>query len=723
MPNAKCKTSGRGVEVSSCGRGVWYTSAAGAQTPRRETLIMCAAIRSSRASAARARGAVLAGVACLLLSAAPPAAGRTYHLDCTSGSDDADGTSPERAWRSLDRISKTTFAPGDEILLRRGTRCAGILWPKGSGREGTPIRIGAYGTGALPIVDAGGGEAAVKLFEQQYWVVEHVEAVGGNPYGVYVGGANGSVRHIRLRNLLVRDVTGTPKTKVSGLVVVSAGPDLRMEDIEIDGVTAFNTTQWAGILVRGGSRENRARHVVVRNSVVHHVFGDGIVLFQVEDGLIEKSAAWLTGLEPVQTIGTPNGIWTWRCRRCTVQLTQGFYIDSPGIDGGVYDIDWGCDDNIVQHNFAHDSMGYCASVFGASNEVTTNSIVRYNVCVDNGRSPKLARRQGDIYLSTWDGGALDGVLIHNNTIIWNPPIDVPAVNADGIAFTGSRPNLFVNNIIASSVPSLVHSSGTDMGFRHNLYWYGGRGAPVWSYGGRRYGGFDEYATAAGPAAGERFAPPAFGDLLSPRDGSPLLGTALRLPQMGAHDAFGTSLLAGEGAAIGAIQGTRELPTPTPAPHVQLDTVDGTRVSLTERHGRWLLLLIGGAGAADARSQLVFVQAAMAQYGRHALDAVVAYEDGAEAVANLRHDWHLGDVDLLAAPAAARAGAAFSAAGVPTTVLVSPEGQVVRRWEGFVAPAALGLALRHHLGAPGASPIGSARQARPRSPADEQRARP
>jgi hypothetical protein len=374
----------------------------------------------------------------------------------------------------------------------------------------------------------------------------------------------------------------------------------------------------------------------------------------------------------------------------------------PGIDGGVYDIDWGCDDNVVQHNFAHDSMGYCASVFGASNEVTTNSIVRYNVCVDNGRSPKLARRQGDIYLSTWDGGALDGVLIHNNTIIWNPPIDVPAVNADGIAFTGSRPNLFVNNVISSTVPSLVHTSGTDLGFRHNLYWYGGRGAPAWSYGGRRYTGFDAYAAATGSTARERFGRPVFGDLLSPGHGSPLRDTGLRLPQMGQRDALGAPLPQGDRVAIGAIGEARAMPAPSAAPQVELDTMDGGRLSLPDRRGRWLLLLFAGAGDADARSQLVFVQAAMAQYGRHALDAVVAYDGPADVLANVRHDWHLGAVDLLGAAAAARARAAFSAAGV-STILVSPGGEVVRRWDGFATPAALGLAVRHHLATPAASP--------------------
>ena len=161
----------------------------------------------------------------------------------------------------------------------------------------------------------------------------------------------------------------------------------------------------------GPSRESRSRDVTVRNTIVYDVSGDGIVLYQVEDGVIETSAAWLTGLQPEPTIGTPNGIWNWRCRRCVVQFTEGVFTDSPGIDGGIYDIDWGNEDNTVQYNYGHDAQGYCLAVFGASGETTSNSIVRHNVCVNNGRSPKLARRQGDVFIQTWAGGSLDGVLV------------------------------------------------------------------------------------------------------------------------------------------------------------------------------------------------------------------------------------------------------------------------------------------------------------------------
>jgi hypothetical protein len=388
----------------------------------------------------------------------PVATASTYYIDCSAGSDGAAGSSTLTAWRTLARLAATTFSPGDSILLKRSTRCVGQLSPKGSGEPERPIRVGAYGSGALPVIDAGNADAAIKLFNQRHWVIEALETTGGHPYGVFVSGTQGELRGFVLKDLVVHDVTGEPKSKVTGLVVFAAPEEAQMADLLIDGITAYNTTEWAGIIVNGTSREHRVRNVVIRNSIVHHVYGDGIVMFSVEDGLIERSAAWLTGLQPEEHIGTPNAIWTWTCRRCTVRQTEGFFIDSPGVDGGVYDIDFGNDDNVVEESYGHDAMGYCAAVFAAEKQITTNSIIRGNLCIDNGRSPKLARRQGDMFISTWEGGLLDGVRIENNTFYWSPLIDVPAVMMDHAEFTGTRPNIVTGNRIYTGVSTPIHSS-------------------------------------------------------------------------------------------------------------------------------------------------------------------------------------------------------------------------------------------------------------------------
>jgi hypothetical protein len=465
-----------------------------------------------------------------------------------------------------------------------------------------------------------------------------------------------------------------------------------MEDILIDGVTASGTTQWAGIIVSGGWPDSRVRNVVIRNSIVHHVYGDGIVLFQVENGLIEKSAAWLTGLQPMERIGTPNGIWTWRCRNCTVQLTEGFFIDSPGVDGGVYDIDWGNDDNIVQYNYGHDAQGYCVSVFAAADEVTTNSIVRYNVCVDNGRSPKLARRQGDFYITTWEGGKLDGVLVHNNTFVWDPPIDAPAVQVDQAEFTGRGANVFRNNTVVSSVPDMVHSSRS-LHFENNVYWYSGRGVPRWSFDGREYLGFGQYREAVDSNSNERFADPRLDALLRPGPGSPLIDAALPADDMGEYDALGAHIPRGGGFDIGAVESGVQPGAGMPAPDLTLAAIDADQVALTQRDGAWLLLLFAARSSDPSRSQVVFLQTALAQYGDRNLDVALAAEESGDELETLRYDWNLGQISLLTAAAAATARQSLGVSRSPVLLLISPTGEVVRRWEEFAWPADLGLAVR------------------------------
>jgi len=612
-----------------------------------------------------------------------PASAADYHVDCLAGDDAADGRSPASAWRSLAKASATSYLPGDSILLKRGTRCGGTLWPKGSGEPGRPIRLAAYGEGPLPVVDAKGGEAALKLFNQQYWQIETIEAAGGSPYGIHISGDRGTLRHFRIRNVVIHDVGGEVKAKTSGLLVVAAGGgDQSFEDVVIDGVTAYDTTQWAGIIVNGSAsadKKLRARNVTIRNSIVHDVYGDGIVLFQVEDGLIEKSAAWRTGLQPQETIGTPNGIWTWRCNRCSVQWTEGFFIDSPGVDGGVYDIDWGCDDGVVQFNYGHDAMGYCASVFAANRETTSNSVVRYNVCVNNGRSPKLARRQGDLFISTWDGGTLDGVRIHNNSFYWSPPIDAPVLQMDHADFTGRRPNLFQNNLLHSSVPRMIRSSG-DLRFDNNLYWYAGSREPMWSYAGREHVGFAAYRRDSRQDAAGLFADPKLFATMRLASDSPAIGAGASLGGSEAGDAFGKPVPSGRAPAIGALE---HAPASGGGPAARSDLY----------LGRWALVSHLGDDD-DSRAQLVFLQSALEQFGARGLVVAVGFHGVVSG--QPEYDWNLGSIRTFAP-------GATGAEKLPTTLLVAPDGTSVRRFEGFAPPADLGLTLRALIGPPSGSP--------------------
>ena len=70
-------------------------------------------------------------------AAARPAA-TDYYVDALLGNDANKGTSPDSAWRTLNKINGTTFQFSDSILFRAGSVWNGQLWPKGSGTAGHP---------------------------------------------------------------------------------------------------------------------------------------------------------------------------------------------------------------------------------------------------------------------------------------------------------------------------------------------------------------------------------------------------------------------------------------------------------------------------------------------------------------------------------------------------------------------------------------------------------
>lgn len=232
---------------------------------------------------------------------------RTYYVDSLSGCDCYSGLTPESAWRTLSKVSATTFEPGDRILFRADRTYAGQLWAKGSGTEDRPIRIGRYGEGKKPVIDAGGSHgtpegkyvdgAAVLLFNQDYWEIEDLDITNHNPffkqgftyftpdgrrnvmegspanryrYGVLIRWDNyGTGRHVYLRRLDIHDVNGEMQRFVSeGILVSCSGAegadlsvsptqgvvptnfdDLLIEDCNIEridrtGISVFS--QWAG---------------------------------------------------------------------------------------------------------------------------------------------------------------------------------------------------------------------------------------------------------------------------------------------------------------------------------------------------------------------------------------------------------------------------------------------------------------------------------------------
>lgn len=591
------------------------------------------------------------------------ASGTTYYVDSLGGNNANTGTSPSSAWKTLDKVNATTFHPGDVIRLKRGTEFHGVLWPKGSGSPSATIRLSAYGAGARPKVVAGKtDEEAFKLFGQEYWDVDSIEFSGGTLFGVYVSGEAGILHHIHLRNLVVHDVRGSEvKHKESGLIVISPGKvQQHFDDVLVEGVTAFGTDQWAGILVGGGNfgevaEEDWSTHVVVRNSSVSDVYGDGIILFRVKDGLIDASAAWHTGMQPTQTIGTPNAIWTWMCKDCVVSNNEAFLTDSPGVDGGAFDIDYGNSRNSVINNYGHDTQGYCIAVFAAG-YVTHDSVVEGNLCVSNGKSPRMARYQGAIFLYTWNNGVIENLRVEKNTVFWHPPGKFPALLSHGDIRGSER--LFRKNEIYSSSPWMVDSY-KNLTFQGNRYISCGSDHATWTFDDKSYGTFEAYRNASGQDRGSSWT----------RESPPV-------------SCFPAN------------------PSPMAEPMASTTGKSGTPSQANSSSGWTIVSEIPVAleqGLLDSASlrQLVVLKNQFLQFRANGLHLVITLglpQGGAEeSVQNAICDLSMRGVEI--------SMRAISDSSHARTRLLSPAGSVANEWKDFAGPTEIGLALRKALGSP------------------------
>jgi hypothetical protein len=618
--------------------------------------------------------------------------GATYFVDCSSAAHKNDGLSVDSPWTTLEQVNGNTFAAGDELRFKRGSVCHGILWPKGNGSDSAPVRMTAYGVGVRPkIVADSGSEEVLKLFNQEYWNIDSLDFSGANTFGVFISGDKGILHHIHLANLLVHNVGGAEmKHKESGLVVISPGSvDQRFDDVLVDGVTAYNTQEWVGIMVGGGNfgwppETTWSTHVVIRNSIVHDVQGDGIVLFRVRDGRIASSVAWNTGMQATESMGTPNAIWTWMCRDCVVEENEAFLTDSPGVDGGAFDIDYGNTNNSVVDNYGHDTQGYCIAIFAAG-YITHQSEVRGNTCLNNARSPRMALLQGAIFLHTWNDGKLDGLVVEDNTIYWNPPGTTPAVINDA-AFQGE--GLFKNNRIYSMSPWIITSNRSLHleGNQYSLCSHDGKLDGRWDYGDRSFRGFADYQAHSGQDSGSTFRQIAAADKdqmfwsqASPR--TPGLDTTYR-----------------------------ELVS---KPLISLDSGIVLRKHLG---GKWTMYAVlsgrlddGGLLNETSRRQLTLLRSLAAQFRGNGLETVIALrrspEDasGKESLSNAISDLNFEAATFVSAPPLGG-----SPPEEPLLLFLSPEGHVIEAWRGVAGAAELGIAVRQKLGNPAYSQIGETR---------------
>jgi len=422
----------------------------------------------------------------------------TYYVS-PSGDDGNPGTSTQRAWRTLDKVNALDLNPGDRVLLEAGHDYPGnlLLTPKDAGTPTQPVVIGSYGSGRAKI-KAGNG-SGVTVLNAAGVVVENL-LVMGNDYKTNAGSGikivnelpnNQKLEYIRVHNV---EASGFGRNRESvpegvqtpngcGIFMGGYASDKSKSgynDVRITNCVTYQN-EFYGILTTGYWQDDPNTYA---NSNVHVGYckmydnpgdpnyfenhsGSGVLMEDVDGGIIEYCEAYNNGYEGGCKVGGPIGIWAAVANNVIIQCCESHHNRAGKGDGGGFDFDGGTTNSILQYNYSHDNdgAGYLICSYDNAPHTFNNNIVRYNISVNDGRKERHAA------IHFWTGSPKEDP-IHNTQIYGNTIYAVysPAIvfGRNGIYNTKVCNNLFVTTNSQKLVAGNPDESTAT--FAGNAYW-------------------------------------------------------------------------------------------------------------------------------------------------------------------------------------------------------------------------------------------------------------
>lgn len=99
-----------------------------------------------------------------------------YYVDTAAANDLGAGTSPATAWKTMAKVGSSSFVANDRVRFKRAGDWTGttqLSFPS-SGTNGNNIIIGAYGSGAKPIL-ANTSSNPLRIFQKNYLTIEYLD--------------------------------------------------------------------------------------------------------------------------------------------------------------------------------------------------------------------------------------------------------------------------------------------------------------------------------------------------------------------------------------------------------------------------------------------------------------------------------------------------------------------------------------------------------------------
>lgn len=357
---------------------------------------------------------------------------RAFYVDSVVGDDTLPGTSVEKPWRTLERLSQERFQPGDTIRFRRGQTFPGTFAPVGSGTPNNPVVVTSFGAGGKPVLDGGGALAAVLLHNVEGWELHGLEITNTGPAagegqqrtGIYVRLENfGTGRHYVIADVHVRDVNGPDMLMPvpSGGVIFFAGgadtptgfDDIAVRDCvlsRVDRVGIGTQSHWSA---RHGNPSGRGTthvpmtNVVVRDNRLQDIGGDGIVLSNGLGALVERNV--LDDFAGRAASGTVVGMYSFNSDGGRFRHNKVCHGKKNAM---AFDIESGDHDTVYEYNYSYRNNGGFLFTCNDPGATSDKAVFRHNISYDD--------RDGDgdwpVGVITLACGTTTNLRIHHNTV-------------------------------------------------------------------------------------------------------------------------------------------------------------------------------------------------------------------------------------------------------------------------------------------------------------------
>lgn len=377
-----------------------------------------------------------------------------YYIDAVSGNDEAEGTSPRTAWKTIARADREEYQAGDRILLKCGQTFKGGFTTKGSGTKENPVVLSCYGEGRIPVMTSDSQQFIIIVTDVSNWIVENIEFTAPEGSGMLLSSFSKKTENITVRNCIFHDI-GTDESSVlfAAIYLGNFGIESKITGIHLDSLKIYNVP-W-GIHMNGtnveeneesfiSAEESYNSDYVLENLYIENARYGGIVICSVQDCTVRNCRILNCATEQKKAYAP---LWMRHSDRVTVEFCEIAGSTNPQ-DGMAVDFDGWTTNSTYRNIYSHDNTRFMRNcVYDSKTHNSGNSVYS---CVSVNDSRKMNHSASPcISDSRPSFGLMRKFSFHDNIFIDGKPVfwlGTPFPESYNNCFSGSFPNMVVQVI-------------------------------------------------------------------------------------------------------------------------------------------------------------------------------------------------------------------------------------------------------------------------------------